>query len=128
MWKLNVKLPFGARMKANVASQSCSSRLSENTWLANSLRVKSYVVAHCADHFSVMLNERLDCAFCCGGVTKNVPPPVVDCPAPPLSVVFERCCRHWSYSTMSLMYGWQSAVGSTITTPEPVGGRVRCAL
>ena len=33
-----------------------------------------------------------------------------------------------SYSSRSSWYGRQSANGSTVTTPEPLGGRVRCAL
>src|SRR5215208_5954803 len=79
MKKLKAKLPLGARVKAKIARQSCSSRCSCTCWLAKSFARKSYVVDHCAAHLGVMLKLICDWSDVSAGCRKIWEPLTSDC-------------------------------------------------
>src|SRR4051812_17334803 len=90
MKNVKAKFPFGDCVKAKFARQSCRSRWSDTTWLANSWRSTSYDVCQVAAHFSV----RRKLVFACTDVTdgsNSVCPPA----SPEVIGASEGVVRRW---------------------------------
>src|SRR5688572_19819205 len=122
MKKLKAKLPFGERVNANIARQSCRSRCNDTIWLANSRSSKSKLVFQDADHFRVSAKRRSLMSDVCRG-TRYAGAPDVVLGSGSTWLGVDR--QFWYKKSFTFRNGSHTASGSWSMMRSPFGGRGR---